>query len=264
MKSSHPVLPLYLLLSSLCSLSPFFPLLFHLSHDGGTENFIYKDGSWNLCPVNDDRFLNCTSCFYLIPEWHFFRSTSALHIVLGMVYSLKKYPWAPVVSFSFLLLFLVSKGLAERKLCDGQDRQVPGWDCSCWPGWSRLASAICLASPWLAGHRKEWKPIKKDDLYQKETICKQLPGPGDPEKRSRFERLLCQIPITLLNVNKKEIKPVFCCEANEAFAAFTKFLSLISLFAFSVFFYLVSLLAGALFTNFKQGEEEREEESEKV
>lgn len=47
--------------------------------------------------------------------------------------------------------------------------------------------------------------------------------------------------------------------ANEAFAAWSKFLSLISLFAFSVSFYLVPLLAVALFTNFKQRREERGE-----
>ena len=44
---------------------------------------------------------------------------------------------------------------------------------------------------------------------RRKTVCKQLPGPGDPRKKSGFTKLLCSIHIKLLNVNKKEIEPVF-------------------------------------------------------
>lgn len=139
---------------------------------------MHKDGSWNPRPVADNSFLKCTSCFHLIVEWLFFSfNLRPSHSAGHRVYSFKKYPRAPMFSPPFFVFKdpagQASSGLRPQLLT--------------WTVWTSF-SAICVASPWLVGHGREGKAVKKDDLYWKQTICKQLPGTPRPQEEEQIRK----------------------------------------------------------------------------
>lgn len=131
----------------------------------GIKDSEYKNGSWNLSPAPDCVCYFVKLCklfpFYSLNYISLFHSQplpqGSAQSLWSNLYAFRKYPRG--------LCGCWLKSVARRRMSAmGRAGEFWGQAAAADPAHQDRLRAICLACTWLVGHRKEWKPIKKDDL----------------------------------------------------------------------------------------------------